>query len=131
MREGLGILAVGAVVSFIPALLLGDPLAAVQFACAFTLLFVFPLTPWVLLLERPWFERFVLATVLGVAGLPITFFIIGVLKGPLTLLVFLAVPFVVFSVGAVLLRRKMKRVTKSEHAHPASASAPPAQPPAP
>lgn len=132
VQEGLGILAIAAVVNAIPAMLMGDSFAAVQFAFAFTFLFVLPLIPWVLLLERPLFERFALAVVLGISGIPIIFFMIGVVHGPLNLAVFLGIPLLVFVVGCFMLRRKMKRAPVVHHHTPPSAPAtPPVQPPSP
>lgn len=131
VQEGIGILVIGAIVSFVPALLMGDALAAVQFAAAFTVLFVLPLTPWVLMLERPLFERFALATVLGIGGIPIVYFIIGVLHGPMTFLVFLGIPLLVFIVGFVVMKRKKDREVHHtvHHAHNAPEHHPPAEQP--
>ena len=106
VREGAVILALSALAAVVPAGLLGDPFAAIRFALTFTGLFVLPLTPWVLMLERSAFERFTLALVLGIAGIPIIFFIIGVLKGPLTMAVFLGVPLSAFITGVLWLRKK-------------------------
>ena len=99
IEEGWPLVALAFVVSFIPALLTGDLYAALMFALVFTALFILPLTPWVLQLQRPLLERFALAVVLSLAGIPFIYFVIGVLRGPLTWPVFVGVSAVVFAIG--------------------------------
>ena len=98
-KEALTIVVAGFVASFVPALLTGSLTAALTFAFGFTLLFVAPLVPWMLQLQIETFERIVLAMILGIAAVPIAYFMIGVVHGPLTLLVMLAVPALIFGVG--------------------------------
>ncbi|MEK6849725.1 MAG: hypothetical protein AABY01_04120 [Nanoarchaeota archaeon] len=105
-KEALTIIAAGFIASFVPALLTGSLTAAFTFAFGFTLLFVVPLVPWMLQLQIETFERIVLAMILGVAAVPIGYFIIGVVHGPLTLLVMLAVPAIIFGVGIWRLLKK-------------------------
>ena len=101
------------ITAFVPALLTGSIIAAAQFTLAFAGLFVLPLIPWVLMLDKSMFEQWALATVLGIAGIPIVFFIIGVLNGPLTLPVFVGVPLVVFVIGGWMLKKKVKNERKN------------------
>ncbi len=93
------IVALSALASFVPAMLTGDPFAALQFSLAFTGIFVLPLAPWVALLDKHPLEQTILAIMLGIPAAAITFFIIGVLKGPLTLPVFIGVPAIIFALG--------------------------------
>ena len=99
IEEGLPIIVTAIIVSFVPALLIGDIYLALTFAVVFTGLFILPLTPWVLQLQRPFLERFALAVVLSLAGIPFVYFVIGVLHGPLTWPVFIGVSAIVFAVG--------------------------------
>jgi hypothetical protein len=126
VEQGLWVLGITFIVSTIPALLTGVPFSALQFGIAFTGLFVLPLVPWVLMLEWGAFERFALALVVGLAGMPIAYFIIGVVHGPLNLITFLLIPLIVFVTGFVLLKRKRGKnvAAATPHAtthHPASA----------
>jgi len=126
VQEGLVVLALAAIASFVPAMLMGDVLAALQFAFAFTLVLVLPLTPWVLLLERGLFEKLVFAIVLGIAGIPILFFFVGVFHGPMGWLTFLGIPALVFAAGAFVLQMKSREPAKQEHhsAHAAPSESP-------
>lgn len=105
VQEGLLIVGLGALAGFVPALLTGNSFAAAGFGLAFAGLFVLPVTPWVLRLKRSLFERLVLALFTGVAAMPICYFVIGVLGGPLTWWVFMGVPLVVFLLGCWRLRK--------------------------
>lgn len=107
-QEAIAILVVSFVASLIPALLMGDILAAMQFALTFTGLVVLPMLPWVLMLDISTLAKFGLSVVAGLAGIPIIFFFIGVVGGPLTLPVFIGVPLVVLIVGLYLLKKSKK-----------------------
>ncbi len=98
-NEEFAIAGIVAFASFVPALLTGDPLAAAKFSLAFTGICVLPLIPWVSLLEKSLLEKTVLAIMLGIPASAIIFFIIGVLKGPLTLPVFIGIPLIIFATG--------------------------------
>ncbi|MBI4151164.1 hypothetical protein HY492_03490 [Candidatus Woesearchaeota archaeon] len=100
------IIALSALAAFVPAMLTGDPLAAIKFSLAFTGLFVLPLAPWVALLDKQPLEQTVIAIMLGIPAAAITFFIIGVLKGPLTLPIFVGIPALIFAVGCWRLSKR-------------------------
>lgn len=109
VQEGLTIVGLAAIAGFVPALVTGSSFAAAHFALAFAGLFVLPITPWVLMFERSTFEKLVLALILGVAAIPIAYFIIGVLRGPLNLWVFGGIALLVFAVGLWRLRKSQAR----------------------
>ena len=114
VADGLVIVGGAAVAAFVPALLTGDPVVAAQLALTFAGLIVLPVTPWVLMVELSKLEQLALAITTGLSGLAILWFIIGVLKGPLTLPVFIGVPAVVFAVGYWQLLKRKKHAGSEE-----------------
>ncbi len=103
-----------AVILFAASLAIGLALGAggLLFGAVFFALFLLPIVPWAGFFSDDLAEQFVYCFAVGLAGIPLVYFLIGIFHGRLSAVVYAVPSLLVFVAGIISPRHKLRHAHK-------------------